>query len=830
LGGEWLTERVLEPSEGTPSEHVPNELRGLTTEDARRRRLSAGPNEIYRPERISFPGILREEITEPLILLLIVTGVVYSFVGELRDAITIFVVIVLLVLAEVWTEYRAKTAISALAKLSAIKTRVVRDARIVEIDTLDVVPDDVVVLSQGTKINADARVGRSVVLQADESALTGESVPVDKKVGDPVYAGTFIVSGEGLAIVTMTGPRTRVGQIAARTKQIKPPRTALQEASKSLANTLVWVALFFAVVIPLLGVVRGDSLRLMILTGLALAFATIPEELPIVITMVLGLGSYRLSKRGFLVKRLRTAEALGTITVIATDKTGTVTLGHMTVAATWPADEMDVIDAAFAAASEYAVEPIDVAVRERALELGVSRSPRSLLRVRDPAEGRRTRATIRRGGSAYLLFVSGAPETVFAASTSVPPEARAWLDQQTRDGRRMIAVATRRLTAGEAELPFGELEQDLELRGVIAFEDRPRPGVADAIATASRAGIRTIMVTGDHPVTAAYIANEVGIPARNEIAGDEIDRISEEALRRAVEDVGVFARSTPEHKYRIVRALQAEREVVSVTGDGINDVLALKAADIGIAMGARGTDAAREAAGAVLADDDFNTVADAIFEGRVLFDNLSKAMRFYLAVKAALVAIFLLPVLIGIPLPFAPIQIILLELFMDLAASAAFTSEPRERDVYTRGPRDPETGLFDRDAVLDIAAKGVVLFVVVTGVYLYARGHAGSQLEAQTYAFSAWMIGTVALAFVSRSDHDPLATVGAFSNRVMDAWAVLAIAFLLLVVYVPGIRAAVRVAWVNPLGLLAVAGVTIGAALTLELRKLLPSASRVASG
>jgi Ca2+-transporting ATPase len=824
-----VTERAVEPSDGASVAYALTDLGGLTTEDAGRRLETVGPNEIYRPERISFLGILREEITEPLILLLIVTGVVYSFVGELRDAITIFVVIVLLVLAEVWTEYRAKTAISALAKLSAIKTRVVRDARILEIDTLDVVPADVLVLSQGTKINADARVGRSVVLEADESALTGESVPVEKNIGDPVYAGTFIVSGEGLAIVTVTGPRTRVGQIAARTKQIKPPRTALQEASKSLANTLVWVALFFAVVIPLLGLVRGDSLRVMILTGLALAFATIPEELPIVITMVLGLGSYRLSKRGFLVKRLRTAEALGTITVIATDKTGTVTVGHMTVAATWPADERDVIDAAFAAASEYAVEPIDVAVRERGLELGLSQSPKTLVRERDPAEGRRTRATIRRAGSAYRLFVSGAPEAVFAASASVPTEARAWLDRQTREGRRTIAVATRALTAEEGGLALGELEHDLDLRGVIAFEDRPRPGVAETIATASRAGIRTIMVTGDHPVTAAYIANEVGIPAGNEISGDDLDRTSDDELREAVEDVGVFARSTPEHKYRIVRALQADREVVAVTGDGINDVLALKAADIGIAMGARGTDVAREAAAAVVADDDFNTIADAIFEGRVLFDNLSKGMRFYLAVKAALVAIFLLPVLIGIPLPFAPIQIILLELFMDLAASAAFTSEPRERDVYTRGPRDPKRGVFDRDAVVDIAAKALVLFAAVTGVYLYARGHAGSQLEAQTYAFAAWMIGTVALAFVSRSDRDPLATIGPLSNRVMDAWAVLAIAFLLLVVYVPEVRAAVRVTWVSPIGLLAVAAVAIAVVLTFELRKFLSPAPRAAS-
>ncbi len=793
---------------------------GLTSDDAARRVHEVGPNETFRATPISFLGIVREEITEPMILLLIVTGVVYSFVGELRDAITIFVVIVLLVLAEVWTEYRAKLAISALEKLSAIRTRVVRDGQIVEIDTLAVVPDDVLVLSQGAKINADARVERSVMLQADEATLTGESFPVHKRVGDTVYAGTFIVSGEGLAVVTLTGPRTRLGQIASRTRQIKPPRTALQEASRSLANTLVYIALFFAVTIPLLGVLRGASLRSMILTGLALAFATIPEELPIVITMVLGVGSFRLSQHGFLIKRLRTAEALGTTTVIVTDKTGTVTEGRLTVAETWP-DERTVIHAALAAASEFAVEPIDVAIRGRGAELGLSQRAKTVVREHDPAEGGRTRATIRRDRSGHRLAVSGAPEEVFAASASVPSEAEAWLDAQTRIGRRTIAVATRTLPGGAAELPIDELERELELRGLVAFEDRPRPGVGETIAAAARAGIRTVMVTGDHPLTAAHIANDVGIRAVDERSGDELDQISDEELRRTVQDVAVFARSSPEDKYRIVQALQADREVVAVTGDGINDVLALRAADVGIAMGGRGTDVAREAAAVILADDDYNTIADAIFEGRVLFDNLSKGMRFYLAVKAALVAIFLLPVLIGIPVPFPPIQIILLELFMDLAASAAFTTEPREGNIYTRGPRDPKRGVFDREAIVDIAAKALVLFVAVIGVYVYARGHTDSQVQAQTYAFAAWMVANVTLAFVSRSDRDPLATIGPFSNRVMDAWGVVAIAFLLLVVYVPSLRTAVKVAWVSPAALLVVAGVAIAVVLTLEVRKLI---------
>jgi Ca2+-transporting ATPase len=616
-----------------------------------------------------------------------------------------------------------------------------------------------------------------------------------------------------------------MGAIAGQTKQIRPPRTALQRSTKSLANALVWVAAFFAITIPLIGWLRGGELRQMVLTGLALAFATIPEELPIVITMVLGLGSYRLSKRGFLIKNLHTAEALGTTTVIATDKTGTVTQGHLTIIDTWPDDEREVTRAALAAASAYSIEPIDVAVRETGLRLGLSQDPAGLVRERDVSAGRRTRATVRREGAAQLLSVSGAPEEVFAECVGVPSAARAWLDDRTRNGKRVVAIATRSLTADQAGASFADLEQHLELAGLIAFEDVPRPGVAETIATAARAGVRTIMITGDHPATAISVAGEVGIPAGGAMTGEEIDQLSDGSLRDAVTRTHVFSRSKPEDKYRIVEALQADHEVVAVTGDGINDVLALKAADIGIAMGVRGTDVAREAAAVVLADDDYNTIEDAIFEGRVLFDNLSKGMRFYLAIKTALILVFLLPVLAGIPLPFAPVQIIVLELFMDLAASAAFTTEPRERNVYTRKPRSPDRSVFDRPAVTDLLVKGGVLFVAVTGVYLYARGHTDTLVEAQTYAFAAWMVGHVTLAFVCRSDHEPLPAIGPFTNRVMNAWGAVALVFVLLAVYTPGLREAMKLMSVAPLGLLTAAAAAMAVVLTLELRKFVPRAS-----
>ncbi len=789
---------------------------GLTAQQAQSQRAKYGANEIYKPEPISVWAIAREELRDPFILLLIFTGVIYSLFGELRDGVTIFVIIALLIGSEVLTESRATKAIAALSKITAVKTRVKRDHQIVEIDTLDVVPDDVLILSSGTKIAADARIQASIGLQIDESALTGESFPVEKHIGDEIYAGTFVSSGEGQAVVTVTGAQTRLGQIAAKTEEIEPPRTALQLAMKSLAGKLLYVALFFAISIPILGLLRGQDWKLMLLTGLALAFAIVPEELPIVITMVLGLGSYRLSKQHFLIKHLRTAEVLGNVTTIVTDKTGTITEGRLKIASTYPDQSKQVLEAAFLVTSEYAITPIDKIIREQAKVLNLSEP--NLVRERDLG-AKKTRATIRTDGSTLTLYVSGAPESVFAICSTILDDARAELEQQTKSGRRVIAIASRQLAQAEAQQSFDELEHGMNLSGLIAFEDSPRSSVKETIATAAKAGIRTIMVTGDHPLTAAFIADQVGINTSRVITGDELDQLSDEALRQTVQKVSIFARSRPEHKYRIVKALQANSEVVAVTGDGINDVLALKAADVGIAMGIKGTDVAKEAASAVLADDNFNTIATAIFEGRGLFDNLQKGMKYYLCIKLALILIFLIPVILNFPLPFAPIQLILLEMFMDLAASAGFVAEPKEQNIYSRPPRDPKENVFNKRAILDVLVKAVVLFAAVAGVYIYAYQHTSSLVEAQTYAFAAWLVGHIMLAFISRSDTASVVAVGLFKNRVMTLWAIAVMVFLLLGVYVPYLNGLLKLTAVPVPNLLLTLLVVVVILSVLELRK-----------
>ena len=796
---------------------------GLTSGRARENLLQFGPNRISRPEELSFFSIAKHEVTEPMILLLLFVGVVYSIWGGLFDAVTIFVIIALLVFAEVYNEYRAKNAIAALELIAAPETRVIRSGRIASIDSRDVVPGDLLVLVTGTKVAADSEIIRSTNLQCDESALTGESFPAEKRPPDPLFAGTIIVSGEGTAKVLQTGNLTRLGQIAATAEEIRPPKTALQLAMKDLAGKLVYIAVFFSVAITLIGILRGQDIRTMILTGLSLSFATIPEELPIIITMVLGIGAYQLSKKKFLVKKLKAAETLGNATVIVTDKTGTITENKMEIVAIYPANEREVLVTAAAGLPEFPTSPLDRAIQARTVELAITENVSTLVSERDFGDGRKTRAIVRKTPEGFELVLSGAPEEVFSMCPDLPPDAPDQLKAETAKGRRVIAVASRRLAPGEFAEGSGVTETDLRFGGLVSFEDPPREGVRATIERAREAGIRTIMVTGDHPLTAGAIAREVGIIDTNGsvLSGADLDAMSDPGLSRAVMNTSVFARTTPQHKYRIVKALQGDGEVVAVTGDGINDTLALRGADIGIAMGIRGTDVARDTAEVVLADDNYITITQGIFEGRKFFDNLQKGIKYYLSIKSALIAIFLLPVLFGIGLPFAPIQIILLELFMDLGASAGFVSEPPERNIYTRPPDDPKKKVFDRKMVRDIGVRGAFLFTAVMGVYLAAGMLGFDTVTTQTYAFTAWIFGHIALAYTSRSEKEPLISGHLFENKVINIWALAAVVFLLAGIYVPVLNKAFMLTPLPFYSVVLVAAVVLFVIGLLELRKLI---------
>ncbi len=803
---------------------------GLTAEEATSRLASGGPNHLFTPAPVSVWAIAWQELKEPMILLLLVVGMFYALWGGRGDAITIFLVIFLLVAVEVGGEFRAKRAIEGLESITAPKARVRRGGEVVMVDTETVVKGDLLILSPGARLAADAMLLAVTNLSVDESTLTGESLPVEKAMGDTVFAGTVVVAGEGEAEISAAGSSTRLGKMAAQLATVEPPKTPLQLAMSSLSVKLMWAALFFSVSIPLIGILRGGDVKQMILTGLSLAFAVIPEELPIIVTMVLALGAYRLSKEGFLVKRLRAAETLGDTTVILTDKTGTLTESRMQVSQVWPQEAAAIkaaLQAALGTVSSEAPDAMEQAMKERAVALGVTAPLGQIKRLRHPGNGRRSKAVLWKYPDGSLhAYLTGAPEEVFARCRDVPQTIRTQLDAESALGRRVVAVATGVVGAQAADHPFDELEHNLDFVGLISLADPPRKGVKDTLTKVASAGIRTLMVTGDHPATAKAIAREVGIVAGRVLTGDELDRLDDVALGQAVKDVSVFARATPQHKFRLVKALQKNGEVVVVTGDGVNDALALKAANVGVAMGIKGTDVAKDAAQAVLADDNYATLARGVFEGRHFFDNLHKGVNYYLAVKVALIAIFLLPVLFGLPLPFAPIQIIVLEMFMDLAASAGFVAEPAEANIARRPPRNTATALMDGAAVRSIFFKGALLFAAVMAAYGWATWRGLPAQAVQTCAFAAWMVGHVALAFISRSDRDLVVHMGMFTNRVMNVWAVAAIGFVLLGIYSAPLREALHFAPVAPSDLLICAALALLLVSPAELRKVFATSKK----
>ena len=804
---------------------------GLTSEEAASRLVQFGENKLVEEREIRFLAILREEVTEPMILLLLAIGVLYGVInkGNLTDSLTIIFVVTVLVLAEVWNEYRAKKSITTLRKLASPTTTVLRDGKTVEVPTLQVVPGDMLLLKPGERVPADAKLLESVGLEVDESTLTGESSPAAKDAAvqslpearpserqDVVFAGTVITKGHAKAQITATGVSTELGKIVGVTKAAREPRTPLQLSMKQLSKTLMYIAIFFSILIPIVSYLRGlqPSPQEAVLYGLSLAFVVIPEELPIIITMVLGLGAYTLSRKNALVKRLRAAETLGNTTVIATDKTGTITEnkmrietlyfdGKVTQKRNFGPNEKEALKTALLAtdaAEDFAraavlsnpmAEAILGTVKENGADLSKLQQTWVLKDELSFDNKRKLASYIYQVGNSLVVLSSGAPENILANSAKVllqgqetpfTDELRRQVASAVADmakaGQRLLAFSYHRITPAQKVEKQG-LEQNLVLVGVVGFVDPPRREVRDAIRQCQVAGIKVVMITGDHPETARAVAGQVGIPNARVLTGNDIAKMDDEELKAELRKTYIFARTTPEDKLRLVRLLRENGEIVAVTGDGVNDAPALKAAHIGIAMGIRGTDVAKETADMVLAGDNFATITVAVKEGRKIFANLRKGVRYYLACKIAIVASFLLPIALGAPLPFAPIQIIVLELFMDLAASATFVAEPQEAGAMQRPPLDPAEKFLNRNMLNTMALGALSLFAAVSTTYLYTWYSTGDLVLAQTMAFATWMVGHIFLALNFRSDKEPLAKLGLLSNKLMLLWGLVAAVTLL---------------------------------------------------
>jgi len=803
---------------------------GLTDQEVKLRLTQGGRNTLAEEKKESFWKAFFEELCEPMVLMLLVTGVLYAIWGEVSDAITIFVIIFTLNMVEVVNEQRSKKAIVSLRKLAEPTTQIRRNGHIKEIRVEEVVPGDMILLQDGHRVPADAYLTETFGLSVDESALTGESLPVEKSAGlltrtdsslaeryNMVYSSTLVTRGKGTAVVVATGMDTEIGRIAGLTRQVKEPRTPLQNMMGELSKILVWFALGFSVMVPLVGILFAHQPpKQMLLTGLSLAFATIPEELPIIITMVLAMGAYRLSKKHAIAKRLNAVESLGSVTVIATDKTGTLTENRMEAIRFEPGDTKSrlleigmICNDAIQDGADFTGDPVDAALLRAAQAFGLDvlteRKARPVRNEFTFDNSRKRMSTISLREGQLWVDVKGAPESVLAQSTRIIHEGRVdvltdakrqsileKVAQMADDGLRVMGFAERSLPGGE--LTQEVVESDLTFVGLIGLADPPRPEVRESIATCQRAGVRIVMITGDHPLTAMAIARQVGLDGNHDVViGSELDTLSDDELKEMVQRTSTYARTTPEHKLRIVQALQALGERVAVTGDGVNDAPALSAADIGVAMGETGTDVAREAADMVLTDDNFTTIVYAVEEGRLIFENLTKGVRYYLTCKLALVLITLVPTLLLIPVPFAPVQIILMELFMDLMAAASFVAEKPESDLLDQNPRDPKARFMDRGMVSSIVVSSLGLFAAVTVVYLVTWYGTQDLVTSQTVAFFGWLIGHVLLAFNMRSERQPIFQLGLGSNRMMLIWGAAVGVFLLAISMIPGARQLMKI-------------------------------------
>lgn len=780
---------------------------GLSATDAAQRLAQFGPNRVSTGRDETFWDELLESLREPLVLLLLAVGGLYFLFGETRDALIVLGVIVTVAITEAGIEWRAGRAVAALAALAEPKALVWRDGQPSEQPVENLVPGDLLELRAGSRIPADAQLIAAQDIAVDESLVTGESEPVSHNTEHPeLLGGTLVVRGAGRAVVTRTGAQSTLGKIAKLVAATKEPKTPMQRRMAELARTLLWAAIAVSIVIPIIGVLAGQPPKEMLLTGLSLAFATIPEELAVLMVIVLGLGSLKLARRGAIVRQLRAAETLGAVTTICTDKTGTLTLNRMALEKAVPVAELlgegetpkEFLLRAAALASEtggdrISLDPMDAAIRATAPGL-----PKGEHFPFDQARRLASGYAALDGG--YAIGVKGAPESILArcsayrASGEVRP-----LDDGTRTalataaaalgrGGRVLGVASR--SAPARPTSRDEAETGLVFQGVVVLRDPVRPEVASAIAMIREAGVGVSIVTGDQPTTALRVAEEAGIAAHHQLLGSELPALSDQELAEKLRDGAVVARAQPGDKLRIVRALTDAGSVVMVTGDGINDAPALRAASVGVAMGRVGSDAAREAAGVVLTDDSFATIVEAVREGRRLFDNFRKAIRFYLAVKLAIILISAVAAILQYPLPFTPVQIVILELFMDLGAALAFVSQPADSDVMARPPRDPNAPFFDRNMGTGIVVGAVTLAGIVLAAFFYGMGKA-DLAGARTLALVTWFVGHSALGFVMAFDDGRPRLGAALSNPVLGAWFAASILFAAAIVLVPSFGGAI---------------------------------------
>ena len=794
---------------------------GLTGAEASLLLNQHGPNELPSTKRRDALRIALEVVREPMLLLLVAGGTIYLAVGDLHEALILLVSVFVVMGITIYQERKTERALEALRDLSSPRALVVRDGEEKRIAGREVVPGDLVLLHEGDRVPADGVLVECNEFSADESLLTGESLPVSKRPapaevlemanpgGDAqpfVFSGALVVQGYGKARILATGAQTQIGRIGKALESLEVQDTPLQIQTARFVRIFASIGLLLCLaVVVLYGMLRGDWLA-GLLAGITLAMAVLPEEFPVVLTIFLALGAWRISQKKVLTRRMPAIETLGSATVLCVDKTGTLTENRMAVAelvsaghrheaarGALPANVRPVAHYAALACELNAFDPMERAIVAYAVEHDAEtvrmREHWRLVKEYDLARDLLavTHCWQKAQGGEIVVATKGAPETI-AKLCKADPALQARIMEQTEQiaarGRRVLGVAEARFNGSVfPDRPFGF---SFEFLGLIALADPVRPTVPQALKECYDAGIRVVMITGDYPGTAQSIAAEIGLKSPGGVlTGAQLESISAAELRRRVAEVSIFARVVPEQKLALVNALKANGEIVAMTGDGVNDAPALKAAHIGVAMGGRGTDVAREAASLVLLEDDFKSIVDTVRLGRRIYDNIRHAMAYLIAVHVPTAGMALLPLLFGWPLVFAPVHIVFLEFVIDPACSIAFEAEPAHPSTMRRPPRSPKEPLLGGRLLWFSFLQGMAVLIAVAVLYFLVLSHGFAEERARAMAFTALVLGNAVLIISNRSQTRSILATLRMPNRAL--WWIVggAIGGLAVALYLP---------------------------------------------
>jgi len=837
-------------------------LVGLSQDEVVKRQERDGFNELPTQDRRGALDILIGVLKEPMFLLLIACGVLYLLSGEFQEALMLLGFVFVIISITFYQERKTERALEALKDLSSPRAYVIRDGEKTRIPGREVVCDDVMLLSEGDRVPADCMLVHAINFAVDESLLTGESVPVRKSSADDVavamgkpggddlpfaFSGTLVVSGQAVGIVKAIGNTTELGKIGKALQSLEEERTPLQvQTGKVVRAFAVFGGVLCALVVIVYWLTRGNLLD-GFLAGLSLAMAMLPEEFPVVLTIFMALGAWRISKYRVLTRRVPAIETLGSATVLCVDKTGTLTLNKMTVTDivagervyavgttnnALPEEFHEVIEYSILASPVDPFDPMEKAMKElgeRLLAKTEHLHSSWTLQREYPLSKEllaMSRVWTSHSGDELIIAAKGAPEAI-ADLCHCNAARMQWLagkiDMLSNQGKRVIGVAHAHYA--RKDLPAQQHDFQFEFVGLLGLEDPVRPNVRGAIEECYAAGIRTIMITGDYPGTAMSIARQIGLknPDRH-MNGSELEALTDEQLAVRIKDVNVFARMVPEQKLRIVKALKINREIVAMTGDGVNDAPALKAAHIGVAMGGRGTDVAREAASLVLLDDDFNSIVTAVRMGRRIYDNLKKAMMYILSVHIPIAGLSLIPVMLKWPLILFPVHIVFLELIIDPACTLIFEADKDDCDVMKRKPRKIDAKLFDRSTVARCMVQGGLSLAITIGIYSFIR-HDHSTEAARALAFLTLVVCNLGMILTNRSLTRSLFSMLKEKNSAFT-WVIAGtVAVMCLVLTVPFLESLFLFGNVSLIDLFLALGGGLLSVACMELLKLAPARS-----